>query len=232
MALISRAAVDNKPEVKSLLPFGVRAGRTTIVHVYGDNLSPNSVKSTRITVPVRLIGMTVTDDKTKSRGSRDISVELKLPIDTSLESFDIVLYNPDGSHAGASVPVVEDTNTELEVKKPAATFAQAMLLTAAPVAVSGTLDGDTADVFQFEAKVGETFTISLLAGRAGSLLDPVLRVRDANHVTLMLSAGDKKRDRKLIFKPAVPGPYYIDITDAEARGGKGYEYRLTLNRTQ
>ncbi len=107
-----------------------------------------------------------------------------------------------------------------------------MLITSKSVAITGTLDGDTADVFKFEAKTGETWHFSLLSGRGGSSLDPVLRLRDDHHVTLLLSAGDKKKDRHLVFRAPADGAYYIDITDAEARGGGGYDYRLTVHQSE
>jgi hypothetical protein len=44
----------------------------------------------------------------------------------------------------------------------------------------------------------------------------------------MLSAGDKKKDRHLVFRAPSDGVYYIDITEAEAKGGAGFDYRLTV----
>jgi hypothetical protein len=222
----SLARADGKPEVKSVLPFGVRAGRTTTVTIYGDNLSPASVTTALSGAKASLVSAKPTDDKTKSKGNSVVSVSLSVPSDAPPENIELQLIQPDKSKLAATVSVVEDADEEAQVKKPASTYAQAMPVTAKSIAISGTLDGDTADVFKLEAAEGDTWSISLLAGRGGSQLDPVLRVRDARHITLMLSAGDKKKDRKLLFKAPAPGTYYIDITDAEARGG--FEYRLTV----
>ena len=105
-----------------------------------------------------------------------------------------------------------------------------MALPGSSIAVLGQLDGDTADVVRFEGKAGETWDISLLSSRGGSLLDPILRVRDNRHMSLALSTGDKKKDRRIAFHVPADGTYYVEITEAEARGGAGFDYRLTLNR--
>ena len=152
------------------------------------------------------------------------------PVRATPDNITITLTNPDNTTAAASVAVVEDATDEVQVKKPASTYSDAMPITSKSIAITGTLDGDTADVLKFNAKSGETWDFSLLCGRGGSLLDPVLRVRDDHHVTLLLSAGDKKKDRHLAFHAPSDGVYYIDITDAEARGGAGYDYRLTVHK--
>jgi hypothetical protein len=128
--------------------------------------------------------------------------------------------------------VVAPAQAELEVKRPNATFAQAMPLPveAASIAVAGALPGDTADLFRFEAKTDETWEIAVLAGRAGSPLDPIVRLRDARRVPLALAAGDEKKDRRLTFHAPADGTYFIELTDAENRGGPTYVYRLTLAR--
>ena len=105
-----------------------------------------------------------------------------------------------------------------------------MPLPGASVAVLGQLDGDIADLVRIDGKAGETWEVSLLSSRGGSQLDPILRVRDSHHFSLALSAGDKKKDRHIAFHVPADGAYYVEITEAEARGGPGYNYRLTVVR--
>jgi hypothetical protein len=218
-----------KAEVKSVSVLGLRAGRMTPVVIYGENLAPKAI-TVKAPLTVKLGEVKATDEKAKGKGSKQVGVEVTVPANCPRENFDLVLEQPDGTKANASVAVVDDATQEVEGKKPTATFAQAMLIPASSVAITGHLDGDTADVFRLDAKAGETWDISLLCGRGGSPLDPILRVRDKRHFSLLLSAGDKKKDRHLVFKPASDGPYYIEITEAEARGGGEYTYRLTINR--
>jgi len=220
---------DTKPVVKSVLPLGVRAGRTTTVLIYGDNLAPKSIKLEKSPCSAKLIDVKPTDDKTKSKGANVVTIEFTAPAGVPAANVNLTLEQADKSTATASVAVAEAAADELQVKKPDSTYADAMPITSKSVAITGTLDGDTADVFKFDAKSGQIWDISLLSGRGGSLLDPVLRVRNDRHITLMLSAGDKKKDRHLEFRSPSDGAYYIDITDAEARGGAGFDYRLTVH---
>ena len=218
-----------KPEVKSVSALGLRAGRTTSLVIYGENLAPKEI-TVKPPLTVKLGEVKATDEKTKGKGSRQVAVEVTVPANCPRENFDLVLTQPDGAKANASIAIVDDAAQEIPIKKPAATFAQAMPIPGPSVALTGSLDGDTADVFRLDAKAGETWDISLLCGRGGSPLDPVLRVRDKRHFSLLLSAGDKKKDRHLVFKPTADGPYYIEITEGEARGGPEYAYRLTVTR--
>jgi hypothetical protein len=224
------ARSDTKPVIKSVSPLGVRAGRTTAVLIYGDNLAPKSIKLDKSTCTAKLIDVKPTDDKTKSRGTTVVSIAFTAPAGAPLANIGITLEQADKTLVAASVAVVEDADDEVQIKKPASTYASAMPISSKSIAIAGTLDGDTADVFKFEAKSGETWDIALLSGRGGSQLDPVLRLRDDHHITLMLSAGDKKKDRRLSFSAPSDSTYYIDITDAEARGGAGYDYRLTVHK--
>jgi len=119
---------------------------------------------------------------------------------------------------------------EVPIKKPSFSYSNAMRLPGPSAAVTGQLDGDTADVVRLDAKAGETWEITLLSSRAGSLLDPILRIRDSHHTPLALSTGDKKKDRRITFRVPTDGAYFVEITEAEARGGAGYNYRLAVLR--
>jgi hypothetical protein len=220
---------DTKPVVKSVSPLGVRAGRITTVLVFGDNLAAKSIKLDKSTCSAKLIAVKPTEEKTKALGNSVLTIELAVPANLSPANISVALEQADKTTAAASVAIVDDAADEVQVKKPSSTFSNAMPINSRSISILGTLDGDSAAVFRLNAKSGQSWNISLLCGRGGSLLDPVLRVRDERHITLMLSAGDKKKDRHLTFRALSDGAYFIDITDAEARGGAGYDYRLSVH---
>ena len=224
-----RAADGPKPEIKSLSLLGVPAGKTTVITVYGENLSPASA-AVKAPLSVKLVDSRATDDKTKSKGARQVTLEVTVPAAAPHDTFELTLTQPDKAVAKTNLCVTESTAVEVPIKKPCATFATAMPLPGPSVAVTGQLDGDSADVVRFDAKAGEIWNITLLSGRGGSTMDPVLRVRDGRHTPLALSAGDKKKDRHIQFHPPADGPYYVEITEAEAKGGAGYIYRLSVIR--
>ena len=225
-----RYAVDPpKPEVKSIEPLGIPAGKTTRIVLYGENLNPKTL-SIKSPITVKLIESKATDEKTKAKGTRQVVLEAVVPANCPRDSFELTLANPDGTKTTAMLPVVESVVVEVPIKKPASAFEQAMPLPGPSVAITGQLDGDAPDLISFTAKTGETYDLTLLAGRGGSQLDAVLRDRDSRRLSRALSVGNKKKDRHISFHPPVPGLYYIEITEAEAKGGAGYNYRLTILR--
>ena len=228
-AVTCRAADVPKAEVKSASALGVPAGRTTTIVLYGENLAPKSV-SVKPPLSIKIIAAGPTDDKNKGKGTRQVTLEVSVPASCARDTFEISLTQPDNSVAKTSLAVADTTAVEVPLKKPASTFATAMALPGPSTAVLGQLDGDSADVVRFEGKAGEAWDIALLAGRGGSLVDPILRVRDSRHMSLALSAGDKKRDRHILFHVPADGPYFVEITEAEAKGGPGYTYRLAVVR--
>ncbi len=223
------AARAQKPEIKSLSVIGVPAGQTTVVVLYGDNLDPQSA-AVRAPLTVKLLGSQATDEKTKSKGNRQVSVEVAAPANCPSDTFELTLTQPDKCAVKTNLCVTSSVAMEAPIKKPASTFATAMPLPGPSAAILGQLDGDTADLVRFDGKGGEVWDISLLSSRAGSPLDPILRVRDNRHISMAISAGDKKRDRHIVFHVPSDGAYYVEITEAEAKGGPEYRYRLTVAR--
>ncbi len=246
---ISLSGAEDKPKAALKDPplLIVQAGHTLTVTLYADNLTPKTVTVNKPPLRVKLVEARPTEGEAKKRGGVQITLALTAPADCPRAAY--VLTFDDGRDDGKPakkagdakkdekeaeakvtrpVAVVDETATELDVKKPNATFAQAMPLAGSSVAVRGALDNDAPALFQFEAKAGETWDISLVAGRAGSELDALLRLRDTRHTALALSAGDPKKDRRLLFRAPKDGTYTLEILEAEGKGGPAYAYRLTL----
>ncbi len=219
-----------KPEIKSVFPRGVRAGRTTLLTLYGENLNPKEVSVSKTKTQVKLIGSKATDEKLKARGSREIDLSVTIPADAPPENIELNFIQTDGTKFTGSLCIVDDVEIEVEIKKPADTVAKAFALPGVSVAITGELIGDKADYVQFQAKQGETWNISVLAGRGGSDMDAILRIRDARKRPVALSIGPTRKDRRLAFKPTSDGTFYIELTEADAKGGPKFLYRLTVNK--
>lgn len=223
------AHAQGKPEVKATVPLGVMAGRTERFVVYGESLSPKEV-SIKAPLTVKLVEAKATEGEAKAKGSRQVVVEVSVPEDCPPQSYELILTQPDDQKATAQVAVVEKVASEVEVTKPNYTFAQAMLLTGTSVAVTGHLDNDMPALFKLEGKAGETWEIRLLAGRGGSQMDAILRLRDGRKLARMMSAGHAKKDRRMVFRVPSDGVYFIEAGDAQGRGGKELSYRLSVTR--
>lgn len=224
------AWADGKPEIKSSDLLIVAQGKTARVVLYGDNLAPKELTVSGKLLGGKLLEAKDTDGMAKQRGGRQVTLELSASADCLPDYYDLTLTNPDGAKVTVQAAVVVPMAAERDVKRPCGTFAQAMPLEGVSCAVSGTLPGDSTDTFRFYAKAGETWEIRLLAGRVGSSLDSMVRLRDATHICHALAAGDEKRDRRLLFRVPIEGVYYLEVTDAEGRGGTGFAYRLTLRK--
>ncbi len=221
------SAEPPKLEIKSMSVMGVMAGRTTRLVIYGDNLNPKAA-SIKAPIAVKLRETTAIDLKLKDKGNRQVAVEITVPANCPRETFELTLTQMDGTIVKTQLPVVDYAETLVPIKKPAGTFAEAMPLPGPSSAIMGSLDADTPDIVRFEAKAGQTWQITLLTGRAGSALDPVLRIRDHRHIPVALSVGDKKRDRRITFKAPTDGAYYVELTEAEAKGGPTCTYLMTI----
>jgi hypothetical protein len=217
-----------KPEIKSTAPKAVQAGRTTTLLIYGENLTTKEITVAKLPVKVKLLELKATDPKLKLPGSKLVSAEVTVGAECPPESVELTLVQADGTKVTTPLVVVQNVAQEVTVKKPVETFKQAMPVPGPSVAIVGQLNGNVPDLFRLDAKAGETWNIVVTAGRMGSLMDPILRLRDSRHIPLALSAGDKKKDRLLVFHVPADGAYYIELTEGESKGGAGYDYRLTL----
>ncbi len=108
-----------------------------------------------------------------------------------------------------------------------------------PLGVNGRIEteGDI-DCFGFEAKKGERYTLEVTARRAGSSLDPHLRVLNDKGSQQQISddmrVGKRNFADSLIENWTVPadGKYIVEVRDVHLRGGPSFVYFLSVKRSQ
>lgn len=219
-----------KPEIKSKSPLYVIAGKTTQVTFYGDRLTTGELKSNNAKVKAKLLSLKETEGEDKKKGSHLFVAEISAGETAPAENVELTLQSKD-LKATTQFSIVDATVAEATEKKPSHTFSQAMpiiLTSETPsLAISGTVDDDKPSTFSFTTKPGEKWLFRVFAGRGGSPLDAVVRLRDAKHHSLMLAAGASVKDRVLTFAPSLPGTYYLEIMDEASKGGGNFTYRLT-----
>jgi hypothetical protein len=97
------------------------------------------------------------------------------------------------------------------------------------------------DVFEVDARLGETIVAEVSARRLNSPLDSVLKICDASGAQLALNDDCEDRacgltthhaDSQLLFRIPRDGKYFIHLTDAQRHGGPEYGYRLRLSAPQ
>ncbi len=229
LCLGSQALSQIKPEVKSTSFAVVKAGQATVVTVFGENLAPTAVQSAQSKLTVKLGAVKATEGGDKGKGSKQLLLDVSAAADCPRGPMEITLIQGT-EKPKLFIDVVEPAALELTPKRPCNTFPTAMPLTSASVAVTGNLNGDSPDLFRFDAKAGETWEISAVAGGAGSPLDAVLRLRNSRRIPLAISAGSEKMDRKIVYKIPADGLYYVELSENEGKGGPEFQYRLMLRK--
>lgn len=109
-----------------------------------------------------------------------------------------------------------------------------------PALVNGRIvqSGDT-DLFGFEGHAGDEVVAEVWARRLGSPLDSTLRLLDSAGTTV--AAGDDVEDKAAgllthhadsLLRATLPaeGRFFIQIADAQHKGGREYGYRLRISR--
>ena len=228
------ALAEGKPEIKAKSLDYLLAGHTTSLTLYGENLTPRSVTVGKPQIGVKIGAMKATEGDDKKKGSKQVTLEITLAANCPRENIDLTLIQPDGGKATTQLAIVEDAAREIPAKTPNTSYKDAMPLPLTPdapsLAVKGNVEGDNPTTFRFEAQAGETWRFQVFAGRGGSTLDPVLRVRDSRHISLALQANNPKQDLVLIFTAPSTGTYYLELMDEQSRGGGGFTYRLTARQ--
>ncbi len=119
---------------------------------------------------------------------------------------------------------------ELAEKEPNNTREQAQTL-ALPVTLVGRSDGaEDVDVYRVTIPKGETIVFSAAAGGIGSLVEPVLTLRDGDAQELAFAAALSRPDVLLTFTAPRTGDFFLFLRDLRYAGGPAYFYRLTVGR--
>lgn len=212
--------MENKPALKELPVFGIVSGQTTKLTLTGENLAPSAV-AVKGPLQVKLL-----DSKPTA-----VIVEVTAPPDCPPESFELTLVHPKDSPT-LKLPVLPAAAQEVPVKKPLSRFDQAMPLAPAPsLSVQTNLDNDQPHLYRFTLVRGERLDILVTGARSPlSDLDVMLRMRDSRRRMLTMATGRLRQDRRVNFTAPYDGDYYLEISDAQQRGGPKMLYRLVARR--
>ena len=139
----------------------------------------------------------------------------------------------DGNQQPVSV-VVTDLPVHQEGEEANDAFESAMSISA-PASVNGVIETEAdQDCFVFDAKKGQRFTVEVIARRAGSMLDPHLRILNEKGSQQQLNddmrVGKRNFADSRIENWTVPadGKYVLEVRDVHLRGGPGYVYVLNV----
>jgi len=113
------------------------------------------------------------------------------------------------------------------------------LVVTVPAMINGQIELEAdLDAYSFTALKGEKFNFEVIARRAQSNLDPILRLMNADGGVLReeddFSHGKTQHTSDATlegWEAPADGTFYIDIRDVHLRGGTGFPYALKITRT-
>lgn len=108
-------------------------------------------------------------------------------------------------------------------------LAKPQFLDTIPVTINGRIvSSKQGDCYAFKADALKPLTLTLLAHRIGSRLQPTLRVLDAAGKELMSSEEQAGRDPQLVFTPSAAGEYRAEVSSLDGVSGTRSFYRLSI----
>jgi hypothetical protein len=201
---VYRLTIGELPFITSIFPLGGSAGRHNTILLSGWNLPGNTL--TR-------------DDKATAPGVYQVTSE-------------------NAGHRSNPVPFAVSDLPETSETEPNNTAESTRELTL-PVIVNGRIDapGDV-DTFCFAARGGQIIVLEVLARRLDSPLDSTLKLMDP--AGQLLACSDDSEDKAAglythhadsYLRTIVPsnGVYFVQIADAQAKGGPEHAYRFRLS---
>ncbi|MGF1578470.1 MAG: PPC domain-containing protein [Gemmataceae bacterium] len=230
VAQLASAQTFMRARLDAITPTGAKAGTTVEVVLRGNDLdevkelyfSDSRIKAQYVPPPEPK------DKKKKPTTPPPPKFKITVPANVPVGKFDVRavgkwgISNPRAFVVGALKEIIEKENNSLVTQ-------------AQPVELNSTINGSInsrtdVDYFLFEAKKGQTVTISCDASTIDSKLTPTLEVYDSND--RLLVAGSDYRDRNAVvaFTAKADGKFYARLHEPPyIAGGADYFYRLTIS---
>ncbi|VGO20923.1 PPC domain-containing protein [Pontiella sulfatireligans] len=208
---IYRIAIGELPFITSIFPLGAEQGKEVDIALIGKNLP-----KTRLTGKLPKNGFEVRHVSVKREGYR--SNEMPFAIGEMREAFE-----------------TEPNNTPAEAQP-----------IEQPLLINGCIEqeGDR-DVFSFQGRKGDSLSIEVIARRLNSSLDSVITLtgpglekpmrnddymnRDKTYLHLGAGLVTHHADSYLLHTLPATGTYFVEIGDAQSKGGNEYGYRLRIS---
>jgi len=225
------------PRIIANTPLALFPGATTVLKLRGaklNNATEVSIEGANVPVKVRL-----TEKKTvefpngldaKDVGDSMVIAEIIAPADLAPGLLRLSIVSPEG-RASVELRVVAAAGWTDE-KEPNNGFRDAQPIACGQTIRGGIKEDKDVDTFQFAGRAGQRISASIVAARAGSLLDGVLTLFDEHGSILATNDDAEGRDPRLTFALPANGKYFLTVTDANDRGGEWHRYELTLEEAK
>ncbi|MBM3786315.1 MAG: hypothetical protein FJW30_18300 [Acidobacteria bacterium] len=225
----SLALAAAPPVITELQPRGVQKGRPFVLTVAGSNLS----EGVRVLTPLPATFTPTLPEKMGMEG-RYASFLVEPTKEWEVGVYPLRVQSSDGLSnivllsIGSLPEITEEESSTGGVPNSNDTIEKAQPLPASAITLNGTLRGAERDIYRVQVKAGERRVFEIDARRAGSALDPVIRVMDAGGKQIARSEDSAllQLDPRVDITFPAAGYYYVEVHDARFSGQAQNFYRL------
>lgn len=217
------------PVISELQPRGAQKGRPFTLTIAGQNLGDGAKIISSL--PATFTPMAPPAGMMENRYATFL-VEPKNELEVGV--YPIRVQSPDGLSnillfsIGAFPEINEEESQPGGVPHSNDSIEKAQSLPTSAITLNGTLKGSERDVYRLQVKAGERRVFEVDGRRAGSAIDPVIRVVDGSGKQIARSEDGAllNLDPRLDMTFPTAGYYYIEIHDARFSGQTQNFYRL------
>ncbi len=234
--LLTVPCLAQRPVLQQLDPPGGQLGKALVLKLVGRNLpaDPKIISS----LPATFTPMTSGESGSKKQGAgrQVLPYLVEFDRDVAVGLYPIRVSSPQGLSnillfSVGAFPEVREEESLLSTHQalndsPAAS----QELERVPVTVTGTLYGPDRDVYRIEGQKGDALVFEVEARRAGSAVDPLIRLLDAQEREIAFNddAPGLNVDSRLDVLLPENGPYYVVIHDSRFSEQTDNFYRLKI----
>ena len=215
------------PSLQELRPRGAQRGTAFKLTLVGSGL----IEGLRVqtTLPAFFTPLTVRSD-VQGQSGEEVLFLVELAKDTPIAQYPIRVITPTGMSNLLLFSVGEFPEVHELEDAPSGGVLESSQPVDLPTTVNGSLAGPDRDAYRFQATAADQIVLEVEGRRAGSALDPVLRLFDAQLRQLAFSddALGLGSDARIDFRVPTDGEYQVVIHDARFSRQEQNFYRLKI----
>ena len=238
LVVICSFVLAGEPVLKHLRPHGAQRGTAFQLTLIGTNLardakiiSPLPAFFTPLTTPPK-----EQQDGMGTLGNDEVPFLVELQADAPIGFYPIRVSTSGGLSnlllfsVGAFPERMEEEVKQVVHQPSNDSLEQSQLLETVPTTVNGTLLGPDRDIYRIQANKGERLVFEVEARRAGSAIDPVIRILDSKNKQLAINNDTPGLgvDCRLDVSFPRDGEYYLVVHDARFSEQEQNFYRLKI----
>ena len=233
LGILASPALGAGPALKRLDPPGAQRGTAFTLTLVGSHLQAAEIVSN---LPGTFTPLTASGQgAAPGKGEEKRPFLVELPGETPVGLYTFRLRSPEGLSNAllfsvGALPEVSEEESRQPIQQALNNSVDGSQALQLPATVNGTLSGPDRDVYRFEGRKGQRLVIEVEARRAGSALDPVIRLLTAENEQIAISNDTHGLGVDCRLNVSLPesGRYYLMVHDARFSEQEQNFYRLKI----